>query len=57
MKQSTRGGRRKNAGRKLGPQGKRIKTAITMRPDLYQATKAARSGMIEAALDQFLKTT
>lgn len=57
MKQPTHGGRRQNAGRKSGPQGPRVKTAITMRPDLYEATKAARSGMIEAALDQFLKTT
>lgn len=57
MAQPTRGGRRPNAGRKSGPQGPRVKTAITMRPDQYEATKAARSGMIEAALDKWLNMT
>lgn len=52
--QSTHGGRRPGSGRKSGPQGPRMKAGITMRPDQYEATKAARSGMIEAALDQFL---
>ena len=51
----THGGARPNTGPKVGPHGKRVKTAITMRPDQYEATKAARSGMIEAALDEFLK--
>ena len=54
MKQSTHGGRRPGAGRKSGPQGPRIKAGITMRPDQYEATKAARSGMVEAALDKWL---
>lgn len=39
-------------GRKPKPPGeKRIKVAITMRPDLYESTAGNRSAEIEAALD------
>ena len=39
-------------GRKPKPPGeKRVKTAITMRPDHYDATAGDRSGIIERALD------
>lgn len=51
----TRGGRRQNAGRKSGPQGKRIKTVITMRPDQYGSIKGNLSATIEQALDEWLK--
>jgi len=53
--QPTRGGRRENSGRKSGPQGKRVKTAITMRPDQYETIKGNRSNAIEIALDFFEK--
>ncbi len=56
MKKPTRGGRRPNAGRKSGPQGKRVKTAITMRRDQYEATGGNRSATIEQALDWLEKS-
>lgn len=54
--QSTHGGRRPGAGRKSGPQGKRVKTAITMRRDQYEAIKGNRSAKIEQALDWLEKS-
>lgn len=50
-----RGGTRQGSGRpKKADSQKRVKTAITMKPEHYEATKGNRSGMIENALDYYL---
>lgn len=56
MPTNTRGGSRPGSGAKKKPPGeKRIKVAISMRPDLYEATKGNRSGLIEEALDLLMR--
>lgn len=48
----TRGGSRPGSGAPKKPPGeKRVKVAISMRPDLYQFTAKNRSAIIEEALD------
>ena len=57
VKKSTnkRGGSRPGSGAPKKPPGeKRIKTAISMRPDLYQFTSKNRSAIIEEALDMLI---
>ena len=50
-----RGGTRQGSGRpKKADSQKRVKTAITMKPEHYEATKGNRSGMIEKALSLML---
>lgn len=50
-----RGGSRPGSGAPRKPPGeKRIKTAISMRPDLYEATEGNRSAIIEEALDMLI---
>lgn len=50
-----RGGTRQGSGRpKKADSQKRVKTAITMKPEHYKATKGGRSQMIEKALDYYL---
>ena len=49
--EQTKRKRAPGAGRPPKPPGeKRVKTAITMRPDLYDRTAGDRSGIIEEAL-------
>lgn len=51
-----RGGSRPGSGAPRKPPGeKRIKTAISMRPDLYQFTAKNRSAIIEEALDLLIR--
>lgn len=53
---NTRGGSRPGSGAPKKPPGeKRIKTAISMRPDLYKFTAKNRSAIIEEALDLLIR--
>lgn len=52
----TRGGSRPGSGAPKKPPGeKRVKVAISMRPDLHKFTEKNRSAIIEEALDMLIQ--